>query len=302
MDVNSSPGNQPEAGKRLTSGAFWESHHTASSAGTPAASQSRLKSLICRRLGAERLARYGLGYSEHHFWNALLPRFIAPKAGARVLEVGCAPGGNLIQFHRLFGYTPYGLEYTQSGVDLTRRLFVQHGLDPGNVIHNDFFSEAFQKEYAGSFEVVLSRGFIEHFEDPVPVLEKHLNLLSPGGTLILTIPNFRGLNYCFGWFLMRDLYPLHNLKIMALAPFRQLMCRPGVSPLFCGYQGILSLRLFDTRRDTGVHRLALPVLRKADYLLGMLLDALCGGERLESRFTSPHLVFVGVKQAPIAPL
>jgi SAM-dependent methyltransferase len=242
------------------------------------------------------LARYRHSYAEHQFWNVLLPRFVTPGTTAKVLEVGCAPGRNLVRFHSLFGYTPFGVEYAQAGVELTRRTFEEHELNPGNVIHSDFFSESFQAAYVNSFDVVLSRGFIEHFTDPDTVLQKHLNLLVPGGMLIVTIPNFRGVNYWLGWPLMRDLYRLHNLNIMDLKTFRKLMTMSDLVPVFCGYQGMFNLGLFDTGRKTGWQKVILPVMRRANVALNILLHIVFGKRALESRFTSPYLVFIGLKQ------
>ena len=44
------------------------------------------------------------------------------------------------------------------------------------------------------FDVVMSRGFIEHFDEPSSVVDRHLDLLKPGGLLVVSIPNLRGVN------------------------------------------------------------------------------------------------------------
>jgi predicted SAM-dependent methyltransferase len=39
--------------------------------------------------------------------------------------------------------------------------------------------------------VVLSAGFVEHFDKPELVFEKHCDLLQNGGFLIIVLPNLR---------------------------------------------------------------------------------------------------------------
>jgi len=36
-------------------------------------------------------------------------------------------------------------------------------------------------------------GFIEHFDEPVGVVVRHLDLLKPGGILLLGVPNYGGI-------------------------------------------------------------------------------------------------------------
>jgi len=46
------------------------------------------------------------------------------------------------------------------------------------------------------------------------VIDAHLGPLRGGGLLIVTIPNYRWLNYAIGWLTIRDSYPLHNFATM----------------------------------------------------------------------------------------
>jgi 2-polyprenyl-3-methyl-5-hydroxy-6-metoxy-1,4-benzoquinol methylase len=61
---------------------------------------------------------------------------------------------------------------------------------------------------------LVSWGPIEHFTDTESVISAHVNLLKPGGILIVSIPNLRGFNR---WQVERwaaDLLPLHNLSML----------------------------------------------------------------------------------------
>ena len=135
----------------------------------------RIKRRIRAVLGDN--ARVLSAYDEHLLWNVIYERFLPKADGSKALEVGSAPGNHLVQLNAKFGLSPYGVEYSEPGVELNRQVFSAHHLDPDNVIHADFFAPSFQggQDY---FDVVISRGFIEHFADVGDVIEKHVNLLT----------------------------------------------------------------------------------------------------------------------------
>jgi len=93
------------------------------------------------------------------------------RKGQRVIEVGSAPGLHLLEVRSRFGLDPFGVEYAPAGVALNRQNFQQAGVNPDQVIEADFFSEGFLAAHQGKFDVVLSRGFIEHFSVPRVVVE-----------------------------------------------------------------------------------------------------------------------------------
>ena len=282
----------------LTEKAFWETVNDAHAPTTSAPSRGGIMKRLGRRLiGPEKLARYSVPYSGHYLWDILLPELVARRASGRVLEVGSAPGHNLVQFHQRFGYEPYGVEYSASGVDANRALFRQHNLNPENVIHSDFFAESFQEKYKEFFDIVISGGFIEHFNDVGRVIDHHLRLLAPGGQLIILIPNLRGLNYWSTWLLAPDVLPAHNLSLMDLKRFDSEFQRSDLRKTFCGYFGGISLLLSDLDRKTGAARILAPVMRKAQLALDMATYAMFDGRSCRNRFLSPYLGFIGTKQA-----
>lgn len=187
----------------------------------------------------KKVLEYMLDYPSYLRWEVIFKQHLPAMNGAKVLEIGIAPGMFLVKFAERYDCTPYGVEYSEAGARLNRRVFRHHGLDPNNVIHADFFSNEFHRGYSGAFDVVISRGFVEHFSDAGSVIEKHLDLLAPGGYLIVGIPNFRGINYILVYFFCEEIIPLHNLEIMRAEVFRELFheggCRKfGVFVKECG--------------------------------------------------------------------
>jgi 2-polyprenyl-3-methyl-5-hydroxy-6-metoxy-1,4-benzoquinol methylase len=216
------------------------------------------------------------------------------KKGAKVLEVGSAPGKFLVEFKQNYDCVPYGLEYSETGVELNRKVFSSHGINPDNVICADFFSNEFHEQYRERFDIVISRGFIEHFADVDNVIQEHLNLLKPGGHLIVSIPNVRGANYILTQLFYKELIPIHNLNIMRKKEFSKLFNNGRLSHLFCDYYGTFSFGLFYTKND-GPMRLVLDVCSRLQRLLNLIFRLILQDKGAESRLFSPHLLFIGKK-------
>lgn len=140
--------------------------------------------------------------------DTLLKRHLPSDDTFRFLEVGCCPGEYLWYFHERFGYQPTGLEYLEEGCVETRNRFSKQNLE-AEIIHGDLFEYA-PDEDQELWDVVASFGLVEHFEDIQPCLERHIDLVKPGGYLVLSIPNHSGLNGSILKAIDRDVYDIHN--------------------------------------------------------------------------------------------
>lgn len=147
----------------------------------------------------------------------LLSRHVRP--GSRYLEVGCAPGKLLAWVARILRAEVAGIDYSDAGILQCQRLFAALNLDVP-LYQQDFFNHALPPE---SFDVVASFGFIEHFDDPVPAVERHLQLVKPGGLALITVPNYGGIyGKLQGWCDPQNL-ALHNVGIMSVVALRKLV-------------------------------------------------------------------------------
>jgi 2-polyprenyl-3-methyl-5-hydroxy-6-metoxy-1,4-benzoquinol methylase len=277
--------------QRLTKQNYWESHNRTTDAAASAPGSQAVPA--ARRSWLRRLVTIPPMYSEHHFWELLLPRYLSPAPGKTVIEIGSAPGTHQVEFHRHFAYTPYGVEYTSSGAEVNRDTYRSNGLNPDNVLHADFFSAEFQTQWAAHFDAVLSRGFIEHFDDPRSVIARHVDLIRPGGHLVVNIPNLQGMHLFMVRKFVPELVPLHNLNLMNLPAFAAAFEDPRLETLFCGYAGGFHLLMADATEGALPPRL-LNVLRKGQVLLNIAQSAIGS---FESRNTSPYLTYVGRRRA-----
>lgn len=248
-----------------------------------------------RRLGERRLNWMLQRHHDALYWNALLKKYLPDVRGARFLEVGSAPGETLVKHNQMLGCIPFGVEYSEPGVEANREVFRAHGLDPDNVILSDFFAEEFQARHRESFDVVYSAGFIEHFTDAGKVVDNHINLLKRGGYLIVGIPNLSGINRLLLRIFYKELLDIHNLDIMNKRAYTQLFDAGKVEPLFCGYFGAFSLDIVAASERSRL-RFVLAALQKLEIVFNLGFRLLLRNKMIETPWTSPYLMFIGRKK------
>ena len=96
-----------------------------------------------------------------------------------VLDVGCFTGA-FLQLLERNGWDAYGLELQPEAVEVAK------GRLPGRVFQADVHGGHFPQR---QFDVVSLLGVIEHVTDPMRMLRRCAELLTPNGTLILQTPN-----------------------------------------------------------------------------------------------------------------
>jgi len=278
---------------RLTQKEYWDSIHKAKAVKHKRHSlKENLKSITAGLLKN----KFVRSYADYLLWDVIYKKYMPKIKGAKILEVGSAPGNNLVRLSQRFGFIPYGVEYSQSGVELNRKVFISNNINPDNVICADFLSDDFQKKYRGYFDIVMSAGVIEHFEDVKDIIEKHINLLAEDGHLIVSIPNLRGANYIWQWIFDRKLLPIHNLDIMQKKEFSEIFGKVCLSPLFCDYYGTFNFGLFITKKNSPL-RFVLTCCKILQLILNVVFRLLFRNKGLESRLFSPYLLFIGVKKS-----
>ena len=278
--------------KTLTKKEYWDSIHKRKAVEqTQHSLKGRLKILMARVLDS----KYMRAYADYLLWDVIFEKHMPRTKGAKVLEVGSAPGHNLVRLSRTFGFVPYGIEYSDSGVELNREIFVSHNINPNHVIQADFLSDEIQEQYRGYFDIVISEGFIEHFDDVEDIVEKHINLLTNGGYLIISIPNLRGANYSLQWVFNKELLPMHNTHIMEKREFLRLFDQEVLSALFCDYYGIFNFGLFISRSSSPLCFLLI-CCKILQLMLNVIFHLLFRTKGPESGLFSPYLLFIGVKK------
>lgn len=279
---------------RLTEKSHWDIVHVWEQQRLSRGASKKAARFIKGLLGDQVLSRM-TAYDDHVLWNAIFPQYLPQLNGAKVLEIGSAPGQYSVEFSQRHGSIPYGVEYSEIGVEVNRRVFAEYGFDPDHVIQADFFSTEFRSRYAGQFDAVMSKGFIEHFTDLRPVIDGHMGLLKPGGHLIVTIPNLRGLNYPIIRLLDDEAIPRHNIQIMRKDAYATLFDRSDLQPLFCDYYGTFSFYLFTANDRSKLRCSLLKTSHRIQPLLNLAFRTAFGTRRVDSGLVSPYLLYIGRK-------
>lgn len=111
-------------------------------------------------------------------------------AGARLVEVGCGMGTDLLQFAR-GGAVCTGVDLTPRSIAITRHRFALYGE------HADFLiGDGERLPFAtDSLDVVYSNGVLHHTPDTVGAIREVCRVLKPGGTAKVMVYHKGSLNY-----------------------------------------------------------------------------------------------------------
>jgi len=156
-----------------------------------------------------------------------------PKKKLSAVEIGGAPGQYIAYLNKYHGYETSVIEYSGTGCRKTKENFDLLGLDV-NVYEQDFFANL---SHIPLFDVVLSMGFIEHFNDLDDVFRRHVKLLQKSGFLVIGVPNYSGISQKVLAQTAPDMLSRHNLEAMDLNNWSTLETTYGLIPLFKGYIG-----------------------------------------------------------------
>jgi 2-polyprenyl-3-methyl-5-hydroxy-6-metoxy-1,4-benzoquinol methylase len=104
-----------------------------------------------------------------------------------VLDIGCLTG-SFLKFARELGYSPFGIEYRQYAIEAAKKNF---NLE----LTQGFFEELAPPMIDDNkhFDIITLWETLEHMLYPKKVIQNTYRLLSPGGLLAITVPNFDNL-------------------------------------------------------------------------------------------------------------
>lgn len=120
-------------------------------------------------------------WSSHYVADPIL-RYLSARLmrGARILEIGCG-NGHFSRELASCGYIVTGIDASSSGVEQAQRV-------PSNVSFHRSEIDDINVERFGKFDCVLAIEVIEHCYSPKSLVVRAMEVLDPGGTLILSTP------------------------------------------------------------------------------------------------------------------
>lgn len=163
----------------------------------------------------------------------VLDEYLPRTPGLAALEIGGAVGGYLAYLHKTFGYDVTCMDYSEIGCSMTRENFRLLGI-PGKVVQADLFADP---PLGADFDLVYSLGVIEHLAAWEQAIERHLRFLKPGGTLIIGVPSYLGINHWPAKRLAPRRVSELNLSSMNIGQWKRLGKRLGLERRFLQYIG-----------------------------------------------------------------
>ena len=145
-------------------------------------------------------------YEEYAPWMRAVMEFDRFRE-ARLLEVGCGMGSDLLQFAR-GGARCIGVDLTPRSVEITRHRFKLYGVH-GSFMISDGEHLPFQSE---SFDVVYSNGVLHHTPDTAGAIREVHRVLRPGGVAKIMLYHRNSLNYWIEIVLRRGVLGLEFLR------------------------------------------------------------------------------------------
>ncbi|RYE32847.1 MAG: class I SAM-dependent methyltransferase [Sphingobacteriaceae bacterium] len=223
----------------------------------------------------------------NYTFHQILQKLIRKNNIKTAIELGGFPGYYAIYLHKyenldttLFDY------YVHTGILVD--VLAANNLSEKSigVIEGDLFKYKALKQY----DLVLSCGLIEHFEDTKDIIKRHLSFLKPGGTLFITLPNFLGVN---GW-VQRNFdpenYSKHNVKSMDLNLLARICHELNLQEIELGHYGKFSVWLENRQQKSATAK----ILTKTIWLAGKFFTRVVPAE---TKMLSPYIVLSARKPA-----
>jgi SAM-dependent methyltransferase len=125
---------------------------------------------------------------------------------SRLIELGCG-NSQWLPYFASRGFDVWGIDYTESGCACAREILRQAQLRTDQIVCADLFAPP--PSMLSVFDVAISIGLAEHFEDTTGWVQASVSFLKPGGIIITMVPNLCGLIGFLQKRLERSIYDKH---------------------------------------------------------------------------------------------
>lgn len=213
-----------------------------------------------------------------------------------LLEIGCARSSWLPYFAREFGYAITGLDYSELGCEQERAILKKANI-PGEIVYGDMFAppQAMQSK----FDVVISFGVAEHFEQTETCIAAFASFVKPGGIVVTLIPNMVGMNGSLTKWVNRPVYDIHvplDAQMLQQAHTKAGLEVESCSHLMSTNFGVPNLNGLDpTQMTTRMKRILLRGLHLFSHLIYWIEEKTT--PLPATRLLSPYIVCVARKRA-----
>jgi len=221
----------------------------------------------------------------NYVFSDILAKLIKEKNIKNAIELGGFPGYYATYLKKYQGLDTTLFDYfIHEG--LIEQLLETNGLKPRDV--NVIEADLFDYEVKEPYDMVLSFGLIEHFNDTKAIIESHLQFLKPGGVLFITLPNFKSIN---GWVQRnfdKENYDKHNISSMDPKLLAGYFKELGLKEVQSNYHGKFTVWLENKAEQSTLAK----ALVKTIWVVGKIFTRIVP---VESKVLSPYIWVKGVK-------
>lgn len=196
------------------------------------------------------------------------------------IELGGFPGYYAVFLKKYLKLEVTLLDYFVH-LPITEQLLQTNGLavDDIKIIETDLFTYQTLTQY----DLVLSCGLIEHFNDTKDIINRHITFVKPGGTLFITLPNFKSVNGWFQRIFDKENYDKHNISSMNPDLLANICKDAGLQVIQSRYFGKFSVWLENENKKT----LGVRLLKKVVWWMGKLFTK---AVPFDSKQLSPYII------------
>lgn len=218
--------------------------------------------------------------SRKYVFSDIFENIVLENKPKSAIEIGGFPG-----FHSVFLHKYFNISVTLLDIVIVPTIIEKicriNELDPSKLVYieADFFTYTPTQK----FDLVFSNGFIEHFTDTEKVIQQHLEYLNTKGTLLITLPNFKGINGWFQKIFDKDNYNKHNIQCMDRAFLRSICEKLKLTNIEVYYYGYFSIWLEEKARKKLLPRICRALIFYPFKILFRIL-------RWNTKYFAPYLV------------
>ncbi|TDQ09844.1 class I SAM-dependent methyltransferase [Pedobacter metabolipauper] len=216
----------------------------------------------------------------NYLFHQQLAEIINGQHVKTAIELGGFPGYYAVFLKKYFKLDVTLLDYFVHQPVTNSLLSANHLKESDiHIVETDLFNYTPETQ----FDLVLSCGLIEHFNDTADIINRHIAFVKPGGTLFITLPNFKALN---GWFQRsfdRENYDKHNISCMDPELLASICKEAGLDVIQSRYFGHFSIWLENEKQKPAGVR----AFKKTVWLAGKLFTRIFP---FNSRQLSPYII------------
>jgi 2-polyprenyl-3-methyl-5-hydroxy-6-metoxy-1,4-benzoquinol methylase len=226
--------------------------------------------------------------------NSFFKDFILKGEFKTLLEVGSGSSAWLPFLAEEYNVQVSGLDYSEIGCKICEENLKMLGTNFDEIICEDIFKWHSVKKY----DIIISFGVIEHFENPEEILKIIYSHINENGIIITVVPNLLGIGGKLTRIFLPDVYRIH--KIISKDYLKELHETTGYECLKNDYTGFFYPMLIPwSVKTNGIffkkgsfrRKVVLKILELKNALITKILRAT--KVRFSSQLFSPFVIYVG---------